>query len=191
MNKMGSCEPNLIEIGKFKQRLGETIAWCIHRALRTSPRDSLRTSELRPRDQLHWVSHSERSEITTTLFRERARLLRMENVPAYSGRNALAEGRLLLFDPVGSLSDGGSEAASEGFFDDGNIPAWDTWVYYDVDNTLSEEAFFSSFLVSWIPPSFVRLVNNGVEVNPEGSISWASNVDIGFTRALKAQGLLP
>jgi hypothetical protein len=98
-------------------------------------------------------------------------------------------GKLLLFYPDGSLSDGAAEPASRGFFDNDNLPASDTWVYYGTDGSGSRN-FDQNFLVSWIPGQFVPLVNGGIEVNPEGCIEWASARDRLFTRSLKARKML-
>ena len=61
------------------------------------------------------------------------------------------EGRLLLFAPQDSLSDGAATVASEGFFDTDNVPAWDTWRYFD-DQTL----------VSWVPHQLISKVQSGI-----------------------------
>jgi hypothetical protein len=105
-------------------------------------------------------------------------------------RKCLPAGRLLLFDPIASLSGGGTEAASEGFFDDANIPPWDTWVYYLKDDTVAGDALFSTVLLSWVPDPFVRVADKGIRANPEGCLSWARDVLTGFTRALKEWDLL-
>jgi len=100
------------------------------------------------------------------------------------------EGKLLLFYPDGSLFDGAAEVASRGFFDSDNVPAWDTWVYYGTDGSGLKRNCDEAFLVSWIPREFVSLVIDGIAVNPENSIQWASTVDRNFTRLLKEHGTL-
>lgn len=77
----------------------------------------------------------------------------------------IIEGRGLLFAPQDSLSDGAATVQSEGFFDVDNVPAWDTWVYFD-----------GRTLLSWVPPQLISKVQSGVDVNPEGCIRWVDDV---------------
>ena len=79
-----------------------------------------------------------------------------------SGAIERREGRLLLFTPQDSLSDGAATVASEGFFDVGNVPAWDTWLYFDGQS-----------LLSWVPHPLIPKVQSGIDVNPEGCIKRA------------------
>lgn len=74
-------------------------------------------------------------------------------------------GRGLLFVPQDSLSDGAATVQSEGFFDVDNVPAWDTWIYFD-----------GRMLLSWVPPQLISKVQSGIDVNPEGCIKWADEV---------------
>jgi hypothetical protein len=52
--------------------------------------------------------------------------------------------------------------ASGGFFDVDNVPAWETWLYFD-----------GKSLLSWVPPRLISKVQFGIDVNPEGCIKWA------------------
>ena len=105
-----------------------------------------------------------------------------------TGGGDLAGGRLLLFDPDGTLSDEAATPESEGFFDADNVPAWDTWVWYAEEPTSRQGgwAMWSSYLVAWVPPHVVELANRGILVNPEMCIQWASEVDTALTRRLRA-----
>jgi len=152
----------------------------------------LRTPELRPQDLIHHVaSDIEREAIVSDVLDRRARLLLAEDVLAGSRlRERLRSGKLLLFDPIASLSGGGTSAVSKGFFDDANIPPWDSWVYYFEDKTVPDDAIFSTVLLSWVPDFFVRVTDKGIRANPEGCLSWATDASTGVTRALKHWNLL-
>jgi hypothetical protein len=89
-------------------------------------------------------------------------------------------GRLLCFDPSMTLSDGAALLSSGGFFDNHNVPPWDTWLCFADDR----------YLVSWVPPAFVDLVDDGIEVNPEACILWAADVKTPFTDVLRGYELL-
>lgn len=92
------------------------------------------------------------------LVQQRSKLIRSQT------GNIGIQGRGLLFTPQDSLSDGAATVHSEGFFDVDNVPAWDTWVYFD-----------GRTLLSWVPPQLISKVQSGIDVNPEGCIRWADD----------------
>jgi hypothetical protein len=90
---------------------------------------------------------------------------RTEILQNHAGSSPLANvdgGKLLLFTPQDSLSDGAATVASNGFFDVDNVPPWDTWLYFD-----------GRTLVTWVPPQLISTVQLGIDVNPESWIRWA------------------
>jgi hypothetical protein len=90
---------------------------------------------------------------------------RTELLQSHAGSSPLANvdgGKLLLFTPQDSLSDGAATVASNGFIDVDNVPPWDTWLYFD-----------GRTLVTWVPPQLISTVQLGIDVNPEGCIRWA------------------
>jgi hypothetical protein len=89
----------------------------------------------------------------TELLQSHAKLSPLTNVHT---------GKLLLFTPQDSLSDEAATVASDGFFDVDNVPAWDTWLYFD-----------GHTLLSWVPPQLISKIQLGIEVNPESCIRWA------------------
>lgn len=92
-------------------------------------------------------------------------------------------GRLLVYYPDEQLADGAAEEASGGFFDADNVPAWDTWV------GLYQDEGGEDYLVSWIPPSLLEIVDAGVRVNPEECIRWISDTDVPLVAYLRSSGL--
>ena len=82
-----------------------------------------------------------------------------------------------------------------GFFDDFNIPPYDTWVWMAQDvrtaafgDRLREDT--ANFLVAWVPPAFIELANQGILVNPEECIAWLDTLDTPFTQTLKRLNLI-
>lgn len=165
----------------FKQLLAETVAWCVRRASLINTKQSLRTLPLN-RDDLSGMNQDELRRVADGLFRERARLLVSENESLPGDK--LAGGSLLICYPEESVWDGAAEAASHEFFDVADIPAWDTWCYYGIEEKMEP----TSFIVSWVPPDFIELAQSGIDVNPVECIQWASRLDNTFTRALKTEG---
>ena len=122
----------------------------------------LRSFPLQPMRFLPRQSVEEHREIVNAVVMRRAAILQSEaRVPINPG-SELKAGRLLLFAPSETLSDGAARYASKGFFDDDNVPAWDTWI-----------AYLENYVVSWVPPQLIELVNDGVDANPERCILWA------------------
>jgi uncharacterized protein (TIGR02996 family) len=183
----------------FRWRLAQAVAWCRDRDVR-----SLRTLALKPAVLWGWertasaptvwrsLSAAEGQTAVNALANRRAELLAGEVGHAWASRGGLAGGRLLLFDPEGTLSDEAAEANSEGYFDANNIPAWDAWVWYAEEPAARQGdwTMWSSYLVAWVPPRLVELADGGIRVNPEQCIEWASEVDTSLTRRLRAAGLL-
>jgi hypothetical protein len=172
-----------IDLTAFKRLLAETVAWCTRCASLNDPKSSLRTLPLHT-DDLSRMNQVDLKQIADSVFRERARSLKNENPDL--PKNNLARGRLLICYPEESVWDGAAEAASMGFFDVADIPAWDTWCYYGIE-TKWEPTFF---IVSWVPSDFTELTQWGIDVNPVECIQWASRFDNTFTRSLKTEGLL-
>jgi uncharacterized protein (TIGR02996 family) len=176
----------------FRQRLHEAAAWCCGRS-----GSSLRTPSLDPRLVLWepatpgrpraWRGRPPTGEwqaMVNGLANRRARLLAGEGRHPRVPASHLGRGRLLLFDPDCTLSDGAAEASSGGFFDIDNVPAWDTWVWGGPEQPGSWP------LVAWVPRSWVDRADAGVRVNAEGCIRWADDVETTLTRHLRAAGLL-
>jgi len=122
----------------------------------------LRSPLFRPARFIYPQSDTERLSIVENLAEKRAAQLRLLGLYPSTLLGDLSEGRLLLYAPNENLCDGAAKYASKGFFDVDNIPPWDTWV-----------CSFAKYLVSWVPPQFIELANQGVDANPEQCILWA------------------
>jgi hypothetical protein len=122
---------------------------------------------------------------------KRAKLLRAENRYAERLAEDLAGGRLLIYELGESVWDGVSAIESNGFFDAIDMPPWDTWMSC-CREPLSPGAIdpFYDYLICWVPPQLVDLVEAGIHVSPVQCILWATEDDAVFTRRLRAAGLL-
>lgn len=130
--------------------------------LRGKPSSQLRSAALDPAALGAESFRGERGNIPTRDAVEKLVLHREELVSRVLVNTQ--EGKFLLFTPQDSLSDGAATVASEGFFDVDNVPAWDTWLYFD-----------GRTLVSWVPAQLISKVQSGIDVNPEGCIRWADD----------------
>jgi uncharacterized protein (TIGR02996 family) len=171
----------------FRRRLAETVAWCAGQT------DDLRTADLQPpANVVHflwgsrqlWVDCS--SATVQTLAATRAKLLAGRGVDPV----VCEGGRLLLFWPDHTLSDGAAWEASEGFFDGYNVPPWDTWVWVSAGQEAVGHCPGLSYLVSWVPPHLIERADWGISVNPEQCIMWAADVETPLTSRLREAGLL-
>ena len=157
---------------------GEAAEWCEAGDVQ----DRLRTPRLKP-TLPDWPTAGELEAVVETLVALRQTLL--------SGRAARdLRGRLLVCEINQSISSGESEAATQGFFDVNDRPAWDTWVAGVPQDAESEEAT----LISWVPSTLVDLVDRGIQVNPYKCIFWLADADRLLTtwpvaRSLAAAGL--
>lgn len=162
---VGVAMRNLTEesdLQPFLERLAEAIDWCAPRAALTYalvyPDSSLRTPALAPQPLA-----GSRHEVVDSVNYARHIALRW---PRPRPITDLAGGRLLAYAPDMNLADGAAKLATSGYLDIDNVPPWDTWVDY------VDEVDGANYLVSWVPPSFVESVSDGVEANPEQCIWW-------------------
>jgi hypothetical protein len=174
---------NPSDINGFKRLLAETAAWCTQRASLKDPKQSLRILRREAID-LSTLNRDQLRQVADDIFQQSRRWL-PSGMETPSNEN-LAGGRLLIAYPEESVWDGAAEAASRGFFDVADHPAWDTWCYYGNDFR-AEPGFF---IVSWVPNNFIDLAQEGIDVNPVDSIQWASKFDNALTQALRSEGLI-
>lgn len=180
----------------FRIRLAEVIAFC-------SGRDaSLRTLELDPRtligrfDPYGWPDDPgiDWHGMVVQLAIDRRRLLeragRMPSRPAGS----LQGGRLVFFDPQATVADSQAAVYSHGYFDQDNLPPWDTWVLQAPEPSPvprgSPPEYTPSYLIAWVPPGCMGRARAGIDVNEEGSIRWLDRLDTPLVGRLRAAGLL-
>lgn len=185
----------------FQRRLAETMAWCAAHDWTANPGKELRTALLHPPDptesaELFWDSeatHRQRQQLVERLATRRAKLLEEQGITPLQLVPPLTGGRLLAFNADQTLSDGAANSASRGFFDDDNVPPWDTWIAYMTDDMVDSRPrypFSSSSLLSWVPERLIEKATAGIEVNPEACICWATELDTAFLLQLRKIGLV-
>jgi hypothetical protein len=99
----------------------------------------------------------------------------------------------VLFDFDGTLAGGAAEVECPSCFDGDNVPAWDTWVAYvveDVPGRSGARAFDRGYLISWAPPELESGIHQAIAANPEGCIEWATSAGTALTEELRRSGLL-
>ena len=143
--------------------------------LRTNdPAGGLRTASLRPalvnieaenRGSWNYGINDPEGEVAR-LCEKRASLLGARRKLEDADADLFERGRILLFLPQETLFDGAAFESSQGFFDEWNIPPWDTWIWC---TRLPDGRVV---LYSWVPPEFLRLAQQVVSVNPEQCIQW-------------------
>ena len=154
------------------QALSETAAWCSRGTL---PNSELRSRELDPSVSLEvppfdalgiqaWlkVKHESYQRAMHAIVQRRSILLRDETTAITDVALAQSKGRLLLYEPMETVTDGASAASSCGFFDLEDAPPWDTWFLY------SEGTIFS-----WVPDSMIHYAQAGIDANPVDCIHCA------------------
>jgi hypothetical protein len=145
------------EYARFQALIHEAAVWEL-----CPLEKQLRSEELRP-DDIKWPrSAQQRRDVVDRLAERRAEKLGNPAAAAAPGLTRLG-GRLLLFNPDLTLSDGCARSETKGFYDDENTPPWDLWLSYEEPH-----------LVCWVPPVLAALAGIGVEVNPEECITWAT-----------------
>jgi hypothetical protein len=174
----------------FLRSLTEAIVWCLQAGNIADPKMSLRTFEP------DCTPLSSQSSQVSSVSLDRWRCLRSIGQGDPEVVTDLRGGRLLAYFPDDTLCDGVAAAESDGFFDDVNIPPYDTWVWMvqDVRTVAYADGHKAvkpaNFLIAWVPPIFLELANGGIEVNPEECIAWLDTLDNPFTQKLKQLNLI-
>jgi hypothetical protein len=150
----GSLDP-------FRERLAETVAWCLRRMGSTPLAEALRSPSLAPPAAVPWPEtvHA----VATARLHALGRSWRRAQDP-------LGGGLLLVYFPTPPHSRGAARSASEGYFDSHDAPPWDTWAAY------IEEAN-RSYLVTWVPPQALGAVTAALDLAPR-SLAWLENAEV-------------
>jgi uncharacterized protein (TIGR02996 family) len=177
----------------FRQRLAETMTCCggddrlLWRPFLSSPniiREPLH-------DSFIYRTTKERQDIVTRLASQRVCLLTERVWPDDVKLEEVTGGRLLVFYPDATLSDGVAYGQSGAFFNEENIPPWDTWVMATEVSRHEPGTFsYNSYLVCWVPPKLIEHADHWINLHPLHCIRWASDVDTALTRKLRDAGLL-
>jgi hypothetical protein len=135
-----------------------------------------------------------REAIVDYLVSTRAAVMRINGTYPTQLKTGLDGGLLVAFDPDNTLSDGAARVASEGFFDDHNMPPWDTWVTYvrdarPADAGRQDRTEFDSFLVSWVPAARVDVARRGIAVIPERCVLECQDVACQWSLELRRRNL--
>lgn len=179
--KMYQTDNNLESLENFELRLAQTIFWCAPRVDIKNPKYCLRTPELRP-DIFERNRFSAMDSVTIRRQFYGGNQIRQAKIP-----KDLGGGRLLVYFPEQNLYDGAAEIETDGFLDVNNLPGWDTWVaFFEHD----PEKWDGSYLITWVPPQFVKTVSNGIYVNPEECIIWLADSNLAIAQTLQRKGLL-
>ena len=200
--------------------------WRNYHASAADAADSLRSPALRPSNfslrenrsvnfEYAWGTPEQSQQVVEDLAGRRAEALRQQNVPLLAYPPGIEAGRLLINLPEESDHCCLSIDYSEGFVDDLDVLAWDTWVCYaeeintptahDLDLWQAQNIHWPEYkrpapplrqyLLCWIPAVFTPLAEDGIAVNPVGCLFWASDYkkecfDTPLLRQLDAEGLL-
>lgn len=156
-----------VEESDFFLRLEQTISWCSEKGSTSDPKNSLR--RLKPHLEWSDLCSLEHRIWSVAYYRERE-INDFEQNRSVEVPFSLRGGRLLVYIPDRNLHCGVEEEESLGFFDIDNIPPYDTWVHLveGSEYPLRE----NDFLISWVPPFFVDLVQRTLDVHMEDCIVW-------------------
>jgi hypothetical protein len=153
------------------QALSEAIAWCLSKSLQD---DQLRSRGLDPSAILKVPSldevgvevllkrmHASYQRAIYEINETRSTLVRDTNLEIADPALAQSIGKLLLYEPLETVTDGAAASSSRGFFDIRDTPPWDTWFLYS-----------GGTIFSWVPESLVPNAQAGIDANPVDCIHW-------------------
>jgi hypothetical protein len=97
----------------------------------------------------------------SAIIETRSTLIRDTHIGNADLALAQSKGKLLLYEPLETVTDGAAAAASRGFFDIEDAPPWDTWFLYS-----------RGTIFSWVPESLAQNAQAGIDANPVDCIHW-------------------
>lgn len=182
---------------EFLRELAETVSWCRERLTKDNhPQTCLRSPELRPplemeprygEENAMWVE----PELVRFVVRRRTALLRQSSLKGPIDPFSTCGGRLLVSAPSYTNFNALTSDLTDGFLDEHDVPPWDAWVGCiegreerkipflrrfwppTLDSTLSGNAPDRSLLITWIPDAFIPAVDEAIDAECIGMLSWA------------------
>jgi hypothetical protein len=150
------------DIDLFKQRLQETIAWCLNHFSLEDCKNSLRTPPIPPQYKGLFYDDDFKDFAPIVFHKKQAEFRRLEK--QFQRDSSLEGGRLMLFFNT-TTCDGIAPLDTEGLLDACDVPAWDTWVWFGKVNTVE-------YIIAWIPPEMLIGVDNAIRSNAVECIMW-------------------
>jgi hypothetical protein len=144
--------------------------WCLDRVNLLAPSMGLRSPMIRPVTTLVnnrpglviLTPEPDRVEIVNEVARARREII-VQNTHRQRERRL---GRMLLYRPEMTFSDGASEDLSRGFYDAHSQPPWDCWLAYVLEGDLAPG------LICWIPKVLFPVAEAGMSANCDDSLTW-------------------
>ena len=167
----------------FIKRLHETIAWCAPRVNVSTPKHCLRSAQFRP--DYEFSSEPEYDvdlwadiRMINKVVNSRSQLLTPVTPLLTDGDIDLGGGRLLIHFLGESNHNGLTADISSHYLDNNDTPPWDTWVQAFIPESLAHQSpdavpSVFAFLISWVPPEFLNVVNEATESECVGMLMWA------------------
>jgi hypothetical protein len=166
----------------FTKRLAETIAWCVPRVNISDPKYCLRSAQLRPDYEFSLQPDNDVDLWADIYMIKKVVDSRSQLLPAtaVSGERDidLAGGRLLIHFLGESNHNGLTAWITSSYLDNNDTPPWDTWVQAFIPESLvhqspDEVPSVYAFLISWVPPEFLKAVDEATEGECVGMLMWA------------------
>ena len=176
------------QIQELRRTIVEAAVWCSHRRVGPHTIERFRSPELAPD-----VLSGTRLEVVRSVVR--ARRTALDRTPHDPDAVDLRDGRVLFFDPDGTLSDGAARVATNGLFGDDNSPPWDTWIEYVYQAPVNSQSgpfttAQSGVLLAWIPPALEEIAQAGIAHNPEQCIGWLDESSYPIADHLRDNGVI-
>jgi hypothetical protein len=169
----------MIDSAELWRRVSEVELWCSR--LETPEVDlarRFRSASLRPVDismrgaRLQALGANDiylaRVRAVEDLVERREKLLGPSSQRASSFSRAM--GGMLAFNLDACFFDGAVSAETQGFFDDEDLPPWDTWIAYTERHGAGEAG--ENVLVSWMPESYRQLAERAIAVHMCNAYAW-------------------
>jgi|GEM_PF-2082510 len=172
------------DLNELRSRIAEVITWCSRKPRPWNPRSTFRTIELA------WYDFSsDRHYVVKSLSSKRLGML--QDCAWYKSTTQapapdLAGGRILVYIPDWNCVPGDEFEISDGFVNEQCVPPWDLWLDFNYDD--HHENGTCGYLLCWVPPEMIALVDNTINNAAEVCLQWLDETDWKISRQLEKAG---
>ena len=165
----------------FSRRLIETCIWCNSPRVGNVSKVYLRSECLKPKESFFEIFQRTHTLLSTYLDQkrlvdhvctQRGLCLRENSLDRLIIESNLSSGRILFIDTFSTTYDEVAKSASDGFFDESDIPPWDTWVDYVLIDSKENYKNPTGILIAWIPETSLEPAEKGLELCIGESLMW-------------------
>ena len=176
----------------FEKRLAETIAWCVPRLNPDDLENCFRSPPMPEKWEHKHAGYTIEEIAPFAVIVEQKRREAVGTPDIYTSPVNMAGGRLMISSLSTTTCDGIAPYDTNGYVDECDVAAWDTWVYWARDYRGSREKYhYHDYVIAWVPQILHKGVQVATEMSALESLGWIEDCELynfSFCDTLKQAG---